>query len=243
MYDAEVSVATAERTGRGFRFATGAFVTVLLAAIVGFWTPYYSRLTAGLDIYTHAHGALMTLWCLLLVAQAALVRTRQVARHRALGRLAWALGPAIALSIVLLAHHRLRVAFSPGQVVLLYVQLGTLVLFVAAWLAGLLTRARPSWHARFMIAGAVTLLDPIFARLVTFHVPGAALLSEHFIPMFALPLLLALAWRDRGRAGAKRYVFPAAAALFALYQAGLMWLAPGPWWARVAGMFQALPLT
>lgn len=228
---------------RGVPLLLGALVGVSLAAGVGFWPSYYSRLWTGVDVYTHVHGLLMTLWCLLLVSQAALVRTRRVARHRALGRVAWVLGPAIVVATLLLAHHRLRVAFSPAQVELLFVQLGTLVLFALAWLLGMLARRQPALHARLMIAGAVTLLDPIFARLVMFYAPGAALLSTYFVPLLALPLLLVLAWSDRRRAGRERHVFSAAAALLAAYQAGLMLVAPGSWWASLATLFLALPLT
>lgn len=231
------------RSGQ-FPGAAFSFAALSVLAVVGFWKPYFARLFEGIDPYTHAHALSMSLWCLLLVGQALLVRTGRTGLHRTLGQASYVLAPSIALAATLLAHHRLQAGLDRDRIVLFFVQVGTLGLFLAGVGLGILARKRRAWHARFIIAGSLTMIDPVMARIALFHFPDLVPLSDHTVPGVTIPLLLALALRDRRRArGGERLVFPLAAIALALYQVGL-WLVPSTEsWRRFAAWFASLPLT
>lgn len=89
------------------------FAGLLLVALVAFWPTYLSRLGISSG-YTHLHAVLATAWLSLLIAQPLLVRRRKLDRHRALGRLSYALAPAVVVSVLLLAHTSSRPC-SPGR--------------------------------------------------------------------------------------------------------------------------------
>jgi hypothetical protein len=245
---------------RGFPLTAPVFAGLFAVALVAFWPSYLSPVFSGqtVDIYTHVHAALMTTWMMLLIGQATLVRSRRSARHRSVGRIAFVLVPLIVVEATLLAHHRLKgalVAPAPGppfsqalpddRAILFYVQFGTPLLFALGCGLALVYRNAPAIHSRLMIAGSLTIIDPVLARIAAFYAPWAIPAIDHTVLGVTLPALLGLAWRDRrgARGGAERRVFPAAIAMFALYQAGFYLLPLTPAWRDFALWFAGLPLS
>src|SRR3546814_9484361 len=91
-------------------WGTGAWPWVLLllaVAVLGFWKPYFSRLTAAQGL-AHLHTAAMLAWIAMLVAQPVLVRTRRLAWHRRLGKASYAVVPLIVTSALLLDRKSTR---------------------------------------------------------------------------------------------------------------------------------------
>lgn len=148
---------------------TGAYhLGLLVLAAVAFWPSYLSRLGAQTG-YVHLHAATATLWLLLLVAQPLAMRTRRRQLHRFLGRVSYGVAAAVVLSIVLLAHSRIRGLDGPAfgfQSYILYLQLSLAALFALSYGLAVATRRTASLHARFMICTGLTLIDPIMIRLL-----------------------------------------------------------------------------
>ena len=66
----------------------------------GFWSTYYSNplemVALGNSLTAvHLHGAGMTLWCVMLVSQAYLIRTNRRDLHRMIGRSSYVLAPVV----------------------------------------------------------------------------------------------------------------------------------------------------
>src|SRR6266550_7517516 len=83
------------------------FFGLLALALAGFWPTYFVPKFEA-DWHVHLHGVAMFLWVLLLIAQAGLVRARQLPLHRALGKVSYGLVPVIVVSTLLLAHYRMK---------------------------------------------------------------------------------------------------------------------------------------
>src|SRR3954470_14347750 len=71
------------------------FATFFVFALWAFWPSYYSRLSEQSDVRFHSHGIVMTLWCVMLIAEAYLMRTKQRALHRKVGYASYVLAPLV----------------------------------------------------------------------------------------------------------------------------------------------------
>ena len=150
-----------------FRRSAVYLALLLPFIVVGFWPTYFSRVGLETSIRVHIHGGALSLWYLLLVSQAYLIRTNRRPLHRKVGRLSYALVPVIAVSTLAMAQHRLQVSgLTPETLFFFYVQLSLLVFFLLSYGLAIANRATPLVHARYMICTALALIDPIFSRIL-----------------------------------------------------------------------------
>ena len=150
------------------------WILLLLAvSVLGFWTPYFSRLTAAQGL-AHVHALMMLAWIGMLVAQPMLIRARRLAWHRRVGKASYVVVPLMIISALVLAQLRMRTV--PPQMLhvqqfILYLGVSASLLFVVIWGLGIRYRRDTALHARFMVATALTLVDPSLARVMIFWVP------------------------------------------------------------------------
>lgn len=192
------------------------------------------------------HGAVFTVWMLLLTAQVLLVLSDRVAWHRKLGWFAagWAclmavMGPwaAIASKLYSVKLH----GPSPYSFISVHVvDLGGFLILLA-W--GIALRKNPAAHKRMMILATVALADPGFSRL-----------SDHYIrteptsvfPWFVytfygnvLVIVLMLGWDWWRKRLVRSFVLGSTALVAALYFASLMYFWE-PWKALTLEWVKAL---
>jgi hypothetical protein len=141
-------------------------------AVTGFARTYYLKsLFAGppLPVLLHVHGVIMTLWCILFIAQTCLVAGHRVDLHRRLG----VLGAALSIAVVGIGTYA-TLAATASEVhrhvigrfhFLLGFNLINLLLFAALVGTGIAFRRRPEFHKRLMLLAMVTLLAPAIARI------------------------------------------------------------------------------
>lgn len=229
-----------------FRTSGYYFLGLLVVAIVAFWPSYFGRELVRIDSYTHFHVAMMLLWFGLLIAQPFLIRRGMLPVHRRLGSVSYLLAPVIVVSGLLLSHSRLNRLDAAefrdfGHFFFLAVQ--ATLLFAATWSLAMIFRRKAALHARFMVGTALTLIDPVVARLLGRFPPVE---TEHYYQIvgFGLTdiLLLILILADR-RSGKGRAAFPAMLAMFAALH--MFWFtgAQSGWWLRFVTWFRDLPLT
>ncbi len=222
-------------------------VGLLLAlALAAFWPLYLSKLGQPIDPYTHAHAVAMTAWMLLLIVQPVLIRRGHRALHRSLGMLSGILVVVLVLAGLLLANQRFKAmsddAFA-GAYFTFYLPVSTLVQFLVAYGLGIWYRRRRALHGRFMLSTMIAGLDPIFARLAFFYIPGISETAPTYISYGLIDaLLLWLIWRDRN-ATEGRVVFPAMGAMALVQQAGAFTLARTETFRAFADWYRHLPLT
>lgn len=178
---------------------------ILALSVLGFWKPYFSRLTAAQGM-AHLHALMMLAWIGMLVAQPMLIRSRQLAWHRRMGKASYVVVPLMIIGALVLAQ--LRMHSVPPQMLhvqqfILYLGVSASLLFVVLWGLGVRYRRDTALHARFMVATALTLIDPSLARVMIFWVPAVPPPLYQWISFgvvyAVLVLLIALDPLPRGR--------------------------------------------
>ena len=217
------------------------FAGLFLVALVAFWPTYLSRI-ARASGYTHLHAVTASSWMLLLVAQPLAIRTRRIALHRLLGWASYVVAPLVVVSMVLLAHSKMHGA-SREDLVGAYLPLALATLFALSYTLGIATRRTMALHMRFMVCTAMTLIDPVFVRLLNWIYATPPFLYQWITFSLTDAVFAIFIWRERhSRRG--RGVFPALLALFVVSQfVALSGLYEARSWEAFVRWFAALPLT
>lgn len=239
----DVSVASAgtRSTPALYRRSVYFFAALFAVAVVAFWPSYFAAPKHEPDYRVHFHGAVMFLWVALLCVQAFLIRGDRRAAHRALGRVAFVLVPAIIVSTLLLQQFRLKARLDAEMLYFHYVVLSLLVAFTVAFALAMANRHRPAVHGRYMVCTALALIDPIGARLLYFGLgvvpPLMQVITYGIVDVILLALILADPKREiRLRA------FPLMLAVFVLSQAPTFFVSQTAAWRSFGEAFAALPL-
>ena len=151
----------------------GSMSALLIASVfLGFAPTYYMRPASATPIpaYLHVHGAAMTMWFLLLLAQSVLIATGRRAIHRKTG----VAGVVVAAVIVVLNPVVVVRSIangladgSPIQLVSLITIGDLLLMIVFAVLAGLAVHWRryPETHSRLLLLASIAVASPALGRL------------------------------------------------------------------------------
>lgn len=144
------------------RFFLWTAVAIGATVLAGFWFTYFGPMLSGDRApdapAVHLHGWSFFAWYALLVAQAALVKSRRVALHRTLGGASVALAALMVATGLLVVGVRMADAMKTGDPFwstsgpAVFV---TLVLFASFYVAAILMRRRTDWHKRLMIIASV----------------------------------------------------------------------------------------
>lgn len=217
------------------------FAALLVIALVAFWPTYLSRVS-GASGYTHLHALTAATWMLMLVAQPLAIRTRRLPLHRLVGRTSYFVAPLVVVSMVLLAHSKTPRTESP-EALGVYVPLSLAALFALSYGLAILTRRKVALHARFMVCTSLTLIDPVFVRLLLWAYPHPRWLHQWWTFALTDVAFLVLIWYER-HARIGRMVFPVMLSVFVVAQVVLLFgLYQTPVWAAFVRWFLALPLT
>jgi uncharacterized membrane protein YozB (DUF420 family) len=205
----QVAIAPAPRASERTFFSG---FTVLMAAVVfaGFARTYYLRplvpttaLAGQLPVtrLIHVHALLFSGWMVLLVVQARLVATRNLALHRRLGAASVALAVLmVGVGTVTALHAVGRGVSPPGLDArrFLVVPLFALLVFAILYGTAILERRNPQAHKRLMLLATIGLLPPALARWLIFYLGLGAPVVLGATTLFLVPLVV---WdlRTRGR--------------------------------------------
>jgi hypothetical protein len=240
-----------------FRHSSKFFVVFLVLMVVAFWPSYFTRLFEQPSFWFHAHGIVLTLWCVLLVVQAQLIRTKRRPLHRAIGKSAYVVGPAVVVITGLFVHFRLAPQLAgvpqlPAMALhFMALTLLALVVFAVFFALAIYYRRDSQRHARWMICTVFALFTPVTDRLIGGHFRSLVayvprIEGNPILPAagFALAdvIVLGLAlwdWRANGRAA----VFPAALAVLLAYHVGVFTLHGSALWNSICVWFLSLPLS
>src|SRR3954468_10948462 len=92
--------------GALYRNSARFFALFLLCLVLAFWPSYFARLFEQPSVLFHLHGVALTLWVVMLVAQAQLIRTGRRSVHRQVGKSSYVLAPAVGVITVAFVHYR-----------------------------------------------------------------------------------------------------------------------------------------
>src|SRR3984885_7427375 len=157
-------------------FFSGLAILFLVSVFIGFARSYY---LAGLfkaplpNMLLHVHGAVFSLWVLLLITQTSLVAAKRVDVHRRLGLLGFGLACVMVVSGVLVASDQIaRHAAQPAgphagivEARAFYaIPLGEILMFCALVYFGFRNRFRPAAHKRLMVVATLAILEAAVVR-------------------------------------------------------------------------------
>ena len=195
-------------SARDDRTASMVWLGILwIGMIAGFGVdfPRYLHENPAAPKITYLHGAVFTVWMLLITTQVLLVFRDRVAIHRKLGwfTAAWACLMAVLGPWAVIASDVANLNLPTGDPPFLSVNIvdvSSFLIFVA-W--GIALRKNPAAHRRIMILSTVALADPGYSRFSGFFMPEPPSVIPWFIYTFYGNMILIIAmavwdwWRGR----------------------------------------------
>jgi hypothetical protein len=191
-------------------FFSGLAALFLVSVFIGFARSYY---LAGLfkaplpNMLLHVHGAVFSLWTLLLITQTSLISARRVDLHRRLGMLGFGLACVMVVLGVLVANDQLlRFAANPpadlagiAAVRAFYaIPLGEILMFCTLVYFGFRNRFRPLVHKRFMLLATLAISEAAFVRWPILESLAEPIVDALYV-VSILSLLMAYDWWSTGR--------------------------------------------
>jgi len=226
------------------------FIVFFLFALAAFWLTYFTRLGDQENYRLHTHGASLILWCLMLIIQPYLIRTKRFELHKLIGKMSYVLVPVLIFTTVDLLKFRLTGLLALGVMDFFFVALvlNALVAFLILYGLAIFFRARPTIHARYMLCTALPMVTPITDRIIhiyfSFLVPYLPTIEGNPIAPVAgfvlvdLLLLGLIVWDWRSH---KRWnVFPVALLVLLVYHFSVLNFYKFEFWQAFSRWFVAL---
>lgn len=219
-------------------------------ALMAFWPSYYSKPGDGFSFATHAHGIAMTLWCVMLIAQAYLVRSKHRDIHRMVGKASYVLVPLLILSTFTLTHESLQgnEPYSARNFSSLALMINATVLFGVIYGLAIYHRKDSLTHARYMFATIFPMFTPITDRLIYRNIrplveAAPTIDGGPIVPFWGFLLALILIgglaiwdWKSNNR----KDVFPLVFGMLVLYHISVFTFHMIPAWRSFGNWFLGL---
>lgn len=224
-------------SARDDRTASAVWLGVLWVGIIaGFGVdfPRYLRENPSAPLVVHLHGAVFSIWMLLLTAQVILVLRDRIGWHRKLGwiMVGWACLMAVMGPWAAMASHIVNLHGPSSDPPFISVQFVDIAGFLILLAWGIALRKNPAAHRRMMILATVSFADPGYARFSEWLIPTkpASVLPWFFYTFYGNVLLIVLMtiwewWRGRLM---RSFVIGAAATLVGEFVASVLYFW-GPW--------------
>jgi len=116
----------------------------------------------------HLHGITLILWCLMLISQAYLIRSKRHALHRTIGKFSYVLVPAMVFTTLDLLQYQLQKQAVLGATEFFFVALvvNALIAFVIYYGLAIFYRKKSMIHARYMVCTIFPMLTPATDRII-----------------------------------------------------------------------------
>lgn len=209
----------------------------LAVTLIGFWRTFFAIL-GEVDAVHMVHGASSTGWLVLVLVQAALIRSRRFRWHRVVGWSSLLLFAALMVSswqvLALMLSGRTGIPFEFAKL-FAFSDVTALPLFVILYAAAIVLRKDRHVHSRLVSATLLAGLLPALARMFNRIWPGpeGLIFSMHPTYLFVLAVLavaIAIDWRN----GRLRWPFPFTFVWFAVSYAALFPGASSQWFDALA---------
>lgn len=221
------------------------FIVFFLFMLTGFWFTYFTKLLDQENYRMHLHGVTLILWCLMLISQAYLIRTKRYSLHKTIGKFSYALVPVLVFTTLDLLKYRLPAKLGTMDFFSVALVVNALIAFMIFYGLAIFYRKKSSIHARYMISTAFPMFTPITDRIQHIYFPSTVpylptIEGNPIAPVvgFALADLLLLAlciwdWRSHRRLN----VFPLALVVLVLYHVSVMTFYKFEFWQTFSTWF------
>jgi len=225
------------------------FLVFFLFMIWGFWFTYFTKILDQENYRMHLHGTTLILWCLILIVQPYLIRTKKVKIHKKIGKFSYILVPVLLFSTIDLLKYRLhgKIGLNNTDTFSIALVLNALVIFFILYALAIYNKRNGTIHARYMLCTAFPMFTPITDRIIGIHFPSLlsylpTLDGNPITPIigFALADILILIlciwdWRSHKRWN----IFPFALLLLIGYHLSVLTFYKYPFWVKFCEWFSA----
>ena len=236
-----------------YKYSIFYFVTFFLLAIWAFWPGYFSHILTDIEPHIHIHGITMSLWCLTLILQGLLIRTKNYKIHRTVGKFSFFLVPLILISGFNTAHASLvdiKVHSGPyyASIALMF---NSLIFFGLIYSLAIYNVRKPLIHARYMVCTLFPMFTPVTDRLIYVNFPSMVrffptIEGNPMVVLFGFALatliLIVLAiwdWKSKKRS----YVFLTILGINLLYNISVIFFHQFTFWRKIGDWIMSLPLS
>ncbi|MCO4294209.1 hypothetical protein NF867_15215 [Solitalea sp. MAHUQ-68] len=176
--------------------------------LLGFWKSYFSELIAGTSRHAsifHFHGMMMSLWIAMLLVQPLLIRKKQFAAHRIIGKVSFVVMPLLLLSILQIMHYEGNL-FPENELTFIGTMNGVITMstfyLIAIW-----NKSSINIHARAMVCTGITMIQPASDRIMfnIFNMQAPTVFYVSWVMIYLLLIALMIIERKQ-KVG--RWVFP-----------------------------------
>ena len=223
------------------------FIVFFLFMLWGFWLTYFTRILDQKSYRMHLHGAALILWCLMLIIQPYLIRSKKVKLHKKIGKFSYFLVPILLFSTIDLLKYKLqgKSSLSNSDNFFIALVLNALVAFLILYGLAIYNKGKGTIHARYMLCTAFPMFTPITDRIISIHFPSLlryvpAIDGKPIAPVigFALADLLLIGlciwdWRSHRRWN----VFPFVLLLLIAYHISVLNFYKYPFWVKFCAWF------
>lgn len=151
-----------------FQKSDSFFALFFLFMLAGFWLTYFTTLSEQENYRMHLHGITLIAWCILLVLQPYLIRTKNYQLHRQVGKLSYVVVGLITLTTLDIYMYRLRGldALSTQDYLSASSVLIALLTFLVFYGLAIFYKSKPGIHARYMVCTVFALFTAVFDRMI-----------------------------------------------------------------------------
>jgi len=149
------------------------FSAIFIIVFAGFYKTYFGLFPTFDQVTTtqHVHSALFMLWFVILIVQPILIRRKNYAWHRVLGKFSYILVPLLVASIYYIAkgfYVKMIIDMPANQVIaMLFVPFYQILDFVVLYLLAIYHKKFTPYHMRYMIATSMAIVGAAVRRIFT----------------------------------------------------------------------------
>jgi hypothetical protein len=163
------------------------FIFLLFISFAGFYKTYLIKFPnfEGFTMAHHFHGMVMVTWILILIAQPVLIRTKNLALHRVVGKVSYIVFPLLVLSFFLVARasyfRNLKLRGETEALAGMANGIPDMFYISILYGFGIYFKKKTSYHLRFFAAIGLMILGPGLGRF---------LIAVCGFPFTAIPVMI-----------------------------------------------------
>ena len=163
------------------------FIAVAVLSLAGFFNSYIRFLpnTDTFPVIIHIHFTAFILWFVLIILQPILIKRKDYALHRKLGRLTYFIVPVLVITMLILIKKEVQreMPVSENRATFgAFVGLIDAFSFSAYYLIAMVNKRNLRWHVAFLVAATLVILNPGISRLANHIQSGFGLLLAVLLP-------------------------------------------------------------
>jgi len=150
------------------------FIGFFLLAVFGFWYTYFTRILDQANYRMHLHGISLIAWCLMLIVQPYLIKTKRQDLHQKVGKFSYFLVPVMLITTLDLLKFTMSGRVNLGTMDYFFMALvvNALIAFVIIYGLAIWYKKKPTVHARYMFCAAFPMVTPITDRITHIYFPS-----------------------------------------------------------------------